>query len=38
MVMIGLTVATIVGVPMANVVGQWIGWRWGFVIVACWPP
>ena len=34
MVMIGLTVATIVGVPMANVVGQWIGWRWGFVIVA----
>ncbi|MGH1559854.1 hypothetical protein ACRAWD_23470 [Caulobacter segnis] len=19
---------------MANVVGQWIGWRWGFVIVA----
>ncbi len=32
--MIGLTVATIVGVPMANVVGQWIGWRWGFVIVA----
>jgi DHA1 family inner membrane transport protein len=34
MVMIGLTVATIVGVPLANVVGQWIGWRWGFVIVA----
>ncbi|UAL10849.1 MFS transporter [Caulobacter segnis] len=34
MVMIGLTIATIVGVPMANVVGQWIGWRWGFVIVA----
>ena len=34
MVMIGLTVATIVGVPMANAVGQWIGWRWGFVIVA----
>ena len=34
MVMIGLTVATIVGVPMANVVGQWVGWRWGFVIVA----
>ena len=34
MVMIGLTVATIVGVPMANVVGQHIGWRWGFVIVA----
>ncbi|KRA65984.1 MFS transporter [Caulobacter sp. Root655] len=34
MVMIGLTVATIVGVPTANAVGQWIGWRWGFVIVA----
>ena len=34
MVMIGLTVATIIGVPMANVVGQWMGWRWGFVIVA----
>jgi DHA1 family inner membrane transport protein len=34
MVMIGLTVATIVGVPLANAVGQWIGWRWGFVIVA----
>ncbi|USQ95793.1 MFS transporter [Caulobacter sp. RL271] len=34
MVMIGLTIATIIGVPMANVVGQWIGWRWGFVIVA----
>ncbi|MBI1684933.1 MFS transporter [Caulobacter hibisci] len=33
-VMIGLTVATIVGVPLANAVGQWIGWRWGFVIVA----
>lgn len=34
MVMIGLTIATIVGVPMANVVGQWVGWRWGFVIVS----
>jgi DHA1 family inner membrane transport protein len=34
MVMIGLTVATIVGVPLANVVGQVLGWRWGFVIVA----
>lgn len=33
-VMVGLTVATIVGVPLANIVGQWIGWRWGFVIVA----
>ena len=34
MVMIGLTVATIIGVPFANAIGQWIGWRWGFVIVA----
>ncbi len=32
--MLGLTAATIVGVPLANVVGQWVGWRWGFVIVA----
>lgn len=31
--MLGLTAATIVGVPLANVVGQWAGWRWGFVIV-----
>jgi DHA1 family inner membrane transport protein len=31
--MLGLTVATIVGVPLANIVGQWAGWRWGFVIV-----
>lgn len=34
MVLIGLTVATIVGVPLANLVGQVIGWRWGFVIVS----
>jgi DHA1 family inner membrane transport protein len=34
MVMIGLTVATIIGVPLANLVGQVIGWRWGFVIVS----
>jgi DHA1 family inner membrane transport protein len=32
--MLGLTVATIVGVPLANVLGQVIGWRWGFGIVA----
>ncbi len=31
--MLGLTVATIMGVPLANIVGQWAGWRWGFVIV-----
>jgi DHA1 family inner membrane transport protein len=33
-VMTGLTVATIIGVPMANALGQWIGWRWGFGVVA----
>jgi DHA1 family inner membrane transport protein len=33
-VMLGLTVATIVGVPLADVLGQTIGWRWGFGIVA----
>jgi MFS transporter, DHA1 family, inner membrane transport protein len=33
-VMLGLTVATIVGVPFANWLGQAIGWRWGFAIVA----
>jgi DHA1 family inner membrane transport protein len=31
--MIGLTLATVVGVPFANVLGQTIGWRWGFGIV-----
>jgi MFS transporter, DHA1 family, inner membrane transport protein len=33
-VMLGLTVATIVGVPLTNLIGQWCGWRWGFAIVA----
>ncbi|WP_324133430.1 MFS transporter [Bosea sp. (in: a-proteobacteria)] len=33
-VMLGLTVATIVGVPLANGIGQVLGWRWGFGIVA----
>lgn len=33
-VMLGLTVATIVGVPLANLLGQAIGWRWGFALVA----
>lgn len=31
--MLGLTVATIIGVPMATFIGQGIGWRYGFVIV-----
>ncbi len=33
-VLMGLTVATIVGVPLANLVGQWLGWRWSFGVVA----
>lgn len=31
---LGLTVATIVGVPFANWLGLAVGWRWGFVLVA----
>ncbi len=31
--MLGLTVATIIGVPLANWIGQTIGWRWGFALV-----
>jgi DHA1 family inner membrane transport protein len=33
-VLLGLTVATTIGVPLANFIGQAIGWRWGFGIVA----
>jgi DHA1 family inner membrane transport protein len=33
-VMTGLSIATVIGVPAANALGQWIGWRWGFGIVA----
>lgn len=33
-VLMGLTVANIVGVPLAGAVGQMFGWRWSFVIVA----
>ncbi len=33
-VLLGLTVATVVGVPLANWLGQNIGWRWAFGIVA----
>lgn len=33
-VMLGLTVATIVGVPLANLLGQVVGWRIVFLIVA----
>ena len=33
-VLMGLTAATIIGVPGAEWLGQAIGWRWGFGIVA----
>ncbi len=33
-VLLGLTVATIVGVPLANWLGQSVGWRWSFGVVA----
>ncbi|MBA17935.1 MAG: MFS transporter [Sphingomonas sp.] len=33
-VMLGLTVATVIGVPLANWLGQVAGWRWGFAVVA----
>lgn len=33
-VMLGLTVATVIGVPLANWLGQAVGWRWGFAVVA----
>lgn len=32
-VLTGLTIATIIGVPVANGIGQWLGWRWGFGLV-----
>lgn len=32
--MLGLTIATIVGVPFANVLGQTVGWRWAFALVS----
>jgi DHA1 family inner membrane transport protein len=33
-VLLGLTVATIFGVPAANAIGQLVGWRWSFALVA----
>ena len=33
-VLLGLTIATVVGVPFANWLGQALGWRWGFAVVA----
>lgn len=32
-VFLGLTVATLVGVPVASWLGQGVGWRWGFAMV-----
>ncbi|MDK3019295.1 MFS transporter [Pseudodonghicola flavimaris] len=32
-VLMGLTIANVVGVPLAGAVGQGFGWRWSFVIV-----
>lgn len=32
-VMLGLTIATTLGVPFANVLGQTVGWRFGFGLV-----
>ncbi|MCQ9616168.1 MFS transporter [Paenalcaligenes niemegkensis] len=32
-VLMGLTVATLIGVPIAAAIGQWFGWRSAFVIV-----
>ena len=33
-ILLGLTVATIIGVPLANWLGQAVGWRWSFGVVA----
>ena len=33
-VILGLTIATVVGVPLANGIGQVVGWRWSFGLVA----
>ncbi|CAG9167796.1 MFS transporter [Cupriavidus respiraculi] len=33
MVMLGLTIATLVGVPIAAAIGQWLGWRSAFALV-----
>ncbi|WP_244552677.1 MFS transporter [Bradyrhizobium sp. Ghvi] len=33
-VMLGLTVATIIGVPLANLIGQMVGWRASFGLVS----
>ncbi|MGN0922379.1 MAG: MFS transporter [Cellvibrio sp.] len=32
-VMLGLSVATLAGLPLASALGQWIGWRYSFALV-----
>ncbi|RAI02488.1 MFS transporter [Acuticoccus sediminis] len=34
-VMLGLTFATIIGVPFSNILGQTVGWRAAFGVVSC---
>ncbi|BFM08767.1 MFS transporter [Halioxenophilus aromaticivorans] len=34
MVLLGLTIATVVGVPLAATIGKWVSWRWVFAFVA----
>ncbi|WP_171962385.1 MFS transporter [Bordetella trematum] len=33
MVLLGLTIATLIGVPLAAALGQWLGWRSAFALV-----
>jgi DHA1 family inner membrane transport protein len=33
-VLLGLTIATILGVPLANLIGRAVGWRWAFLLAA----
>src|SRR5690554_1775259 len=32
-VMMGLAVATLIGVPFASALGQWLGWRYSFALI-----
>lgn len=34
MAMLGLSLATLAGVPLAAALGQWLGWRFAFIFVA----
>ena len=33
-IMLGLTIATTIGVPLANVLGEYLSWRWAYALVA----